>query len=158
MAAAPLMRILTTADTIGGVWTYTIDLARALAPHGVQVSLATLGDPISASQRAELESIPDLQVFESRYRLEWMDDPWHDVSASGEWLLDLERRCRPDIVSLNGYAHAALPFRAPTMVVGHSCVLSWWDAVKGEAAPEQYSRYRREVARGLCAARLVVAP
>jgi glycosyltransferase involved in cell wall biosynthesis len=43
-------------------------------------------------------------------------------------------------------------------MVGHSCVLSWWRAVKGEAAPERYSTYRREVARGLRSARLLIAP
>ena len=37
------MRVLMTADTVGGVWTYALDLARALAPHGVSVALATMG-------------------------------------------------------------------------------------------------------------------
>ena len=35
----------------------------------------------------------------------------------------LERRLRPDVVHLNGYTHGALPWRAPVLVVGHSCVL-----------------------------------
>ena len=44
---------------------------------------------------------------------------------------------KPDIVHLNNYVHAALPFRAPKLVVGHSCVLSWWRAVKREAGAER---------------------
>jgi len=55
-------------------------------------------------------------------------------------------------------AHAALPWSAPKLVVAHSCVLSWWAAVKGEPAPESWDRYRTEVRAGLAAADLVVAP
>jgi glycosyltransferase involved in cell wall biosynthesis len=62
------------------------------------------------------------------------------------------------VVHLNDYAHAALPFRAPVLVVGHSCVASWFEAVKGAPAPPAFDRYRREVAKGLAAADLVVAP
>ena len=87
-----------------------------------------------------------------------MDDPWDDVERAGDWLLGLARRARPDLVHLNGYAHAALPWRRPALVVGHSCVLSWWRAVRGEPAPPAWGRYREAVARGLAGRRLVVAP
>lgn len=147
-----------TADTVGGVWTYAIELCRALAPMGVRVDLATLGGPLSASQALEARAVPGLTLHESTWRLEWMDDPWEDVRASGEWLLELEARLGPDIVHLNGYSHGALPWRAPALVVAHSCVLSWWQAVKGEPAPERYARYRDEVTRGLRAVSHVVAP
>jgi glycosyltransferase involved in cell wall biosynthesis len=87
-----------------------------------------------------------------------MEDPWRDVAMAGDWLLALEERERPDVVHLNGYVHAALEWRSPRVVVGHSCVLSWWQAVLGERAPAKYGRYRREVMRGLRAADAVVAP
>jgi hypothetical protein len=74
-----------------------------------------------------------------------MEDAWEDVRLSGEWLLDLEERIQPDVVHLNGYAHGALPWRSPTLIVGHSCVLSWWEAVKGEPAPPSWDRYHQEV-------------
>jgi glycosyltransferase involved in cell wall biosynthesis len=64
----------------------------------------------------------------------------------------------PDVVHLNGYCHAALPFHAPVVVVAHSCVFSWFEAVKGEAPPPAYRKYGEEVRRGLQAASLVVAP
>ncbi|WP_438023945.1 glycosyltransferase family 4 protein [Sorangium sp. So ce233] len=150
--------VLMTADTVGGVFSYAIELARALASHGVRTSLATMGGPLSAPQREAAGSVPGLALFESSYRLEWMDDPWDDVARAGDWLLELEERVCPDVVHLNGYAHGALGFRAPTLVVAHSCVLSWWSAVLGGEAPPQYDRYRREVARGLAAASAVVAP
>lgn len=147
-----------TADTVGGVWTYALELCRALAGDGVQVELATLGAPLSPAQWVEARAVPGLSIHESRYQLEWMDDPWEDVRASGEWLLELEARLAPDIIHLNGYCHGALPWRTPVLVVAHSCVLSWWEAVKGEPAPERYARYREEVTRGLRAAACVVAP
>ena len=80
------------------------------------------------------------------------------MARAGDWLLALEARLRPDIVHLNGYAHGAIPWRAPVLVAGHSCVLSWWRAVKGGEAPPSWDRYRREVAGGLRGAGTVAAP
>lgn len=155
----PLPRkVLMTADTMGGVWTYAVDLAFGLTERGVEVALATMGDPLNDSQREKVDRIPRLKVFESTFKLEWMEDPWRDVEKAGEWLLGLEERLDPDVIHLNGYVHGALPWNAPKVMVGHSCVLSWWRAVKGEVAPENYDRYATEVAAGLDAADLVVAP
>jgi glycosyltransferase involved in cell wall biosynthesis len=152
------MNLLMTADGVGGVWTYALELVRALAPHRVRVALATMGAPLRPDQRDEAARLPNLTLFESSFKLEWMDDPWEDVAQAGDWLLGLEAELRPDLVHLNGYAHGALPWAAPALVAGHSCVLSWWAAVRREAAPPRWARYQREVRRGLRAAGLVVAP
>src|SRR5215212_2320079 len=147
-----------TADTVGGVWTYAIELTRALGGRmdHVDFVLATMGALPSASQRAE---VPDnVRLVPSEYRLEWMDDPWPDLARAGAWLLDIEAAEAPDVVHLNGYAHGALPFRAPKLVVGHSCVMTWWSAVRNEDAPPSWNEYREQVARGLRACDLVVAP
>ena len=152
-------RVLMTADTVGGVWTYAIELARGLAERGVEVALATMGDPLNDAQREKADRIPRLKVFESTLKLEWMEDPWRDVEKAGDWLLGLEERFCPDLIHLNGYVHGSLPWSAPKVMVGHSCVLSWWQAVKGEPAPaEDWERYTREVSAGLAAADLVIAP
>ncbi len=151
-------RILMTADTIGGVWTYAVELCRGLANVGIQVCLATMGNSLSADQRHQIGSIPGLQLFESTFKLEWMIDPWSDVHSAGTWLLELESRLRPDIIHLNSYSHATLPWRAPVLVVAHSCVLSWWRAVRGTCAPPEWDTYAASVKTGLKAADLVVAP
>ncbi len=151
-------KVLMTADTVGGVWTHAIELARGLADQGVEVALATMGAPLNDSQREKADRIPRLRVFESTFKVEWMEDPWRDVEKAGDWLLALEERVRPDVVHLNGFAHGALPWSAPVVMVGHSCVLSWWRAVKGEPAPPEWDRYAEEAANGLAAADLVVAP
>ena len=148
-----------TADTVGGVWTYALDLARGFALLGHAVTLATMGAPLSPEQWAEARDTTNLDIRESGYKLEWMDDPWKDVAHAGEWLLALEQETRPDIVHLNGFAHGTLPWQAPTLVVAHSCVLTWWRAVKGEDAPmPDWSRYHAAVQGGLRAADAVAAP
>ena len=157
MASQPL-RLLMTADTVGGVWSYAIELVRALGSRRVEVLLATLGAPLSPAQRRTASQLSHLTVCESRFKLEWMDNPWTDVDASSTWLMDLARDFRPHIVHLNTYAHGALPWHVPVLMVGHSCVLSWWQAVKQEAAPPHWATYQQRVQAGLSRADLVVAP
>src|SRR5436190_23853133 len=36
-------RVLMTADTVGGVWTYALELARVLCEQEVEITLATMG-------------------------------------------------------------------------------------------------------------------
>jgi glycosyltransferase involved in cell wall biosynthesis len=124
----------------------------------VEVALATMGQPLTDQQRREAAEEQNVTVYESTFRLEWMDDPWEDIAQSGEWLLALEEELRPDLVHLNGYVHASLPWRSPCLVVAHSCMVSWWDAVRKETFPIGLEPYRTSVARGLAAADLVVAP
>jgi glycosyltransferase involved in cell wall biosynthesis len=151
-------RVLVTSDTLGGVWSYVVELTRFLAASSIEVVLATMGGPLDPAQRVEIGRIPGVLLHESTFALEWMDEPWSDVDRAGDWLLALENRYCPDLVHLNGYAHGALPWRAPTVVVGHSCVLSWWRAVEKAPAPERYAEYRRRVRDGLSRADAVVAP
>src|SRR5829696_2598388 len=75
------MRVLMTADAVGGVWTYALELAAALAPHGAQVALAVMGPPPSAAQRTAAAAVPNVTLLEGAFRLEWMDDPWDDVAG-----------------------------------------------------------------------------
>lgn len=145
-----------TADTLGGVWNYALDLARAMPD--VQFTFATMGRRLSHSQRREVSALTNVAVRESEFRLEWMDEPWREVDAAGEWLLELAREIQPDVVHLNGYSHATVDWPAAAIVVAHSCVLSWWRAVKGGQAPPEYDEYRRRVMVALDAADLVVAP
>src|SRR5947209_9534282 len=120
------MRILMTTDTVGGVFTYAIELAEGLRHDGVEVALATFGRRMSRDQRRRVRAAGADVLLESSLALEWMPDPWDDVRAAEERLLELERREDPDVVHLNAFTHGAAPWRAPAVVVGHSCVCSWW--------------------------------
>jgi glycogen synthase len=148
------MKVLISTDTVGGVLTYTAQLAAALEAQGDEVVVATMGPHLRREQR---ELLPR-RVHESGYGLEWMEGPWDEVAAAGEWLLALEEEEQPDLLHLCSYSHGALPFRAPKVVVAHSCVLSWWRAVHGTEAPPAWDRYREEMAAGLAAADAIVAP
>ncbi|HET7299071.1 MAG TPA: glycosyltransferase family 4 protein [Oleiagrimonas sp.] len=147
-----------SADTVGGVWTYALELARGLGRHGVRVLLATLGRAPDAGQRAEAAAIPNLQLRHGDFPLEWMIDSTDMQTAAGQWLLKLATDWRPDVVHLNHYGHGDLPWPAPALVVAHSCVCSWHEHVRGTPAGREWRAYRRRVTRGLRATPLVVAP
>ncbi|MFL5304291.1 MAG: glycosyltransferase family 4 protein [Polyangia bacterium] len=155
---AAVRRVLMTADAVGGVWTYSLALAGGLARAGVAVDLAVMGPPPDANQRAAAGRVPGLSVHATPLKLEWMEDAADDVARAGTWLQDLAARLCPDVIHLNGYAHAALPFDAPKLVVAHSCVQSWWRAVHGADPPAAWDGYRRRVAAGLAGADAIVAP
>jgi glycogen synthase len=152
------MRILMTTDAVGGVWQYAVQLASLLAARGDRVRLASMGPAPSEAQLAEVSRVPGIDLRVGAYALEWMPGAWPDVDAASAWLLELERDFAPDIVHLNGFCHAVLPWRAPVLVVAHSCVYSWWEAVHGTTPPAEWEEYRRRVANGLAAAAAVVAP
>jgi glycosyltransferase involved in cell wall biosynthesis len=150
--------VLLTSDCVGGVWTHSLDLARGLRAAGAEVVLATMGAPLRADQRAEAESAGVDALHESDFPLEWMESPWEGVDAAGEWLLEVADAESVDVLHSNSFAHGALDCKRPVVVVGHSCVVSWWRAVEGADPPREWDEYRRRVSAGLDAADAVVAP
>jgi glycogen(starch) synthase len=150
-------RVLVTTDTAGGVWTHTMELARALLAEGVDPVVATLGPAPSPGQRAEAAAA-GLSLHSRTCRLPWMEEPWSDLESAGGWLVELAARERAEVVHLSEPVLAPLRWPVPTLVVGHSCVLSWWEAVLGEPAPADWDRYRDAMCRGFAAAHAVVAP
>jgi glycosyltransferase involved in cell wall biosynthesis len=151
------MRILMTGDTVGGVFTYACELARALAERGAETHLVLAGRRLDGDQRRAVRACGAASVHAHELRLEWMDDPWADVERAGDRLLELAADVEPELVHLNEYAHASLGWTAPTVVVAHSDVLSWHEAVGRPAGPG-WSEYEQRVRAGLRAADLVVAP
>ena len=71
-----------TADTVGGVWTYALELTRALQPYGIEVLLAVMGPRLSAAQHEDARQIPNLNLFKSDYKLEWIASGFAQVIAS----------------------------------------------------------------------------
>lgn len=151
-------RVLIAADTIGGLFRYAMDIARGLSARGVLTILATMGRPVSVAQRRAAAAVDNLILVQSAYRLEWMHGARNDVERSGDWLLDLEARFTPDVVHVNGYNHAALAWRAPVVVSAHYCLRSWWRAVNNAEAPAEWRTHMDDMACGLAAADLVIAP
>lgn len=153
-------KVLMTADSVGGVFSYAVELARSLNRRGASVTLAVMGGGLDRLKQADIAGLPDTRIIESGYKLEWMDDPWDDVEAAGRWLLEIENRTAPDIIHLNNFTHGNLRWneRAPVLVVGHSCVMSWWEAVRRDRIPRAWKYYAARVQAGLQAASCVAAP
>lgn len=149
------MKILMTTDNIGGVWTFAIDMARGLEKHGAEVVLAVIGEPLTFRQKRELSGIA-YRHFTAKQ--EWMDNPWKSVYAAGQWLMWLKELEDPDIIHLNSYTLGCLDWNIPVIITIHSCVLSWWEAVKKEQAPELWNDYRNHITAGIQSAGFITAP
>ena len=87
------MHVLMTADTVGGVWTYTHELVRGLLRRGHRVTLVSFGGAPSAEQRSWLRDLDNLDFHATDYRLEWMQDSAADISASSAWQILRRARC-----------------------------------------------------------------
>ncbi|MBW3628648.1 MAG: glycosyltransferase, partial [Gemmatimonadetes bacterium] len=143
------MKIFLSTDTIGGVWDYTRTLSEELCAAGHEVLLAVLGEPTEN----QLRGLPGAVRVEARcYRLEWMPGAEVDVAIGGAWLAETARRWGAEVVHLNQLAYSVQDFGAPTLVVIHSDVLSWFAEVRGEEAPAEWGEYRSVVTRGIEAA------
>lgn len=152
------MKILMTTDTVGGVWVYSLELCRALEQYGIQVHLVAMGAWPSPAQQVEAENIPNVTFYKSDYKLEWMENPWEDVEQSRKWINCIYTTVQPDVVHLNNYAHVEEEWTAPVVTVFHSCVNTWWQAVKGKSAPEEWDHYNRIVRESLQESDIVVGP
>ncbi|HEY1939647.1 MAG TPA: glycosyltransferase family 4 protein [Candidatus Angelobacter sp.] len=154
------MHILVTADTLGGVWTYTRELVAGLVRRGNRVTLVSFGDIPTDAQTQWMDGLENLDYRPTAFKLEWMLDSEADMLASAGYLETLIRECKPDLLHFSQFYYGALESNVPRIVVAHSDVISWWMAVHGKAPPETewLQWYRQVVARGLGEATMVVAP
>jgi glycosyltransferase involved in cell wall biosynthesis len=155
----PALRVLMTTDAVGGVWIYSSILARALCQRGLRVHLVTLGPKPREDQLRSVAGIAGLTVETTDLALEWIDPEASDFHRAAEQLAAIEARFKPDVVHLNSYREAIATWRAPVIVVAHSCVRSWWRACRGEEPTEpRWLTYIANVEAGLFAAECWVAP
>jgi glycogen(starch) synthase len=159
------MRLLITTDTVGGVWTYTCELVSGLLQEGVSVLLMTLGRNLSASQSAWATAMrrkyPDnFMLVPTSYKLEWMENADADVAASREYLISLVSKWEPDLLHTNQFCFASLDLAFPKVLVAHSDVVSWWQAVHGVSPPHSVwlDTYRNIARQGVQQATCVIAP
>jgi glycogen synthase len=154
------MHVLVTADTVGGVWTYTRELVTGLTQRGIRVTLVSFGEIPGASQTEWLTALGPVDFYPTAFRLEWMQEAQEDLDASCDYLLRIINEQKPDLMHLSQYAYGALPVEVPKIVVAHSDVVSWCSAVHGPEAEqnEWIDSYRRVVTHGLRGADVVVAP
>jgi glycogen synthase len=154
------MRALVTADTIGGVWTYTRELVTGLSQRGIEVTLVSFGEIPTAAQREWIDALANVDYRATAFKLEWMQDAVDHLKSSSEFLLDVVAETKPDLLHLSQYCYGAMKLDVPKVVVAHSDVCSWWAGVYGKQpdAGSWIQSYREIVSSGLQGATSVVAP
>lgn len=150
------LRLLLVTDAVGGVWTYSLELARALEPLAIETVLAVTGPSPSHAQR---EAAGDLRLIDTGLPLEWLDTNEDEIATAGRALALIASREGADLVQTSSAALlAGAEFEQPCVAVQHSCVATWWAAVKGTRLPEDFEWRRDLVERGLAKADVIVAP
>ncbi len=151
------LRVLQTLDAVGGVWRYALDLARALGPHGVKSVFLGFGPRPSPEMVDEAQALGTLDWADAP--LDWLAASPANVAAVPTLVARAVRRHAADIVHLNLPTQAAgLETDRPVLVVSHSCVASWFRAVRGGGLPSGWEWQGELNAQGLAAAAAVVAP
>lgn len=151
--------LLLTADAVGGVWQYSIELARALQPFGYHVTLAVLGPSLQNTQLESVATIKDLRIVETGLPLEWLADDPESIAAAEERLAEMAGDLRADIVQLHtpALANTAL-YPCPVVATLHSCVGTWWSAVRSGPVPDDFLWRMALIKKGLERADVAVAP
>lgn len=152
------LNVLMTADAVGGVWQYALDLAEALRPHGVKTTLAVLGPDPSADQYVSAHAA-GVTLISTGLPLDWTASHPTEVEQAGKVIARLCSELRPDLVHLNSPALAAsAAFDVPVLAVCHSCVATWWQAVKSGPLPEEFVWRSDLTGKGYASADRLLAP
>jgi glycosyltransferase involved in cell wall biosynthesis len=159
------MRILMTTDTVGGVWSFTKELATGFLNNGSAVSLVSLGRKPSESQSAWAQQQSVKWGTDFRYHsldtpLEWMTENGRAFSDAEAVLVRIAKEFDAELLLSSQYCFGALLCDIPRVVVAHSDVLSWAESCRpnGLETSEWLKNYRNLVQDGLDNADSVVAP
>lgn len=152
------LRLFLTADAVGGVFTYAIDLASGLVAHGVETTLAVLGPAAGREQREAAARVPGLTFIDSHLPLDWLAQDPNAADQAAIEVASLARWHKADVVHLNTPSLACATYDRPVVVALHSCLASWWDAVKSGPMPEDFRWRTGLTARGLRCADAAVCP
>ncbi|MCQ8241702.1 glycosyltransferase family 4 protein [Rhizosaccharibacter radicis] len=154
------MRLLVTADAVGGVWRYALTLAACWAENGVHTSLAVLGPAPDPAQIREAAAIPALRLLSTGLPLDWTAPDAATSRQTAVSLAGIAAREGVDGVQLHAPAlvgDAAWP--VPVVTAVHSCLLTWWRTMRpDQELPADFGWRVAESAAGLRHADAAFAP
>ncbi len=151
-------RVLITADAVGGVWRYALTLAEGFAARGIGSVLAVLGPAPDSSQRNECRAIAGLRLVSTGLPLDWTASDPAELTYATERLAALVALTGASSVHLHAPALVGTArWPAPVVAVAHSCVATWWEAVRGGPLPADFE-WRTAMARDGLRAASVIAP
>ena len=157
LGAAP--RILLTGDAVGGVWRYSLAIAAGISAQDGQCTLAIMGPPPSALQRAEAAEISGCTLIDTGLKLDWTASAPAEMQHAATALGRLAQEIGAHSVHLHTPALAAFHWPVAAIAVAHSCVGTWWQAVHGDAPPPHEFRWRMGLMQeGLQRAAAIIAP
>lgn len=147
--------VLITTDAVGGVWRYATSLAAGFVARRIPAILAVVGPDATVEQ---VTAAP-VRVVQTGLPLDWtardaaaLDQASHRLAALAA--LVGARRVHLHAPALVGTAR----WPVPVVAVTHSCVATWWDAVRG-GTPDPDLAWRIDATRaGLLAAGQMIAP
>lgn len=150
-------RLLMTVDAMGGVWRYAMDLARALRLEGVHTVFAGFGPEPSPHMLEEAQAIGD--VHWTGAPLDWTAKDPSELAGIADQLSVIAGASSVDLLHLNLPSQAAgLVIDLPVVVVSHSCVATWFAAVRGTLLPADWQWHEGLNWRGFAAADMIIAP
>ena len=154
-----LNRILLTTDAVGGIWHYSMELARDFAARDVEIVLAVLGPAPDLVQREEANAITGLRLVVTGLPLDWLAETADEIDFAAEVLAAVAWQVDADTVQLHAPALVGCaPWPVPVVAVAHSCVGTWWQAVRSGPIPIDLAWRAEVTARGIDRADVVIAP
>ena len=151
------VRILMTIDAVGGVWRYGMDLAASLRPRDFEFLFVGLGPKPSDRQQREAAELGHLRWLDAP--LDWMVKSEDELACVGPQIAELARAEAVDLLHLNLPSQAAaIDTELPVIVMSHSCVVTWFAGVRGEAVAADWQWHHAVNRRGLIRADLALAP
>ncbi|MFL6752929.1 MAG: glycosyltransferase family 4 protein [Sphingomicrobium sp.] len=150
------MRLLLVTDAVGGVWAYSLELAHALKPLGIEAVVAVTGPSPTPRQREEASGF---RLIDTGLALDWLAASPSALRRAGDVLAQIAARESADVVQTCSAALLAdTDFDQPCVAVQHSCVASWWAAVRRTPLPYEFAWRRELVECGLNRAAAIAAP
>ena len=159
LTQAGTLRVFMTTDAVGGVWQYSLDLAQGLRAYDTQTTLCVIGPRPEPEQLAAAQRIPGLKLIHLDLPLDWTAANPEDVLDTATAVVASVEEHDCDIVHLNSPILAAgRPFPVPVVAVCHSCMATWWQAMRTRPLSRQFRWHRDLLARALTKVDAVVTP